>query len=371
MVKKYGLAEVKPYPLEREYALMKQAAQSWKRWLAPIVLMAAATAALAIGMSSPDGTISPQKVYSKIGFPLLRLLAFLAAGLLVGQMLESFGWTRRLGRWVQPVTRWAHLTNESGAAFLSSFVSGIVANTVLMQSYTAKSLTRKELVLTYLLNSGLPQALAHLPTNFFIVASLAGKAGIAYVGINLAASFFRSICVLVYCRRALPMRAGSSPFLAQESPSSRSAAVRHTVRKFLDRFTRLALYTFPVYVLVFLANERGFFLWIRTAAGGWISGEIFPVEAAGVVMATMAAEFSAGMAAAGALVETGALTVKQTVLALILGTIVATPIRAVRHQLPTHAGIFSLGLGSELLMLSQAARIVSLILVTVPYLLFA
>jgi len=167
------------------------------------------------------------------------------------------------------------------------------------------------------------------------------------------------------------MRTDSGASLVPDSPSSRSAVARQIGRKFLDRFTRLAIYTLPVYVLVFLLNECGFFLWIRTAAGGWVSGEIFPVEAAGVVIATMAAEFSAGMAAAGALVQTGALTVKQTVLALILGTIVATPIRAVRHQLPTHAGIFSLGLGSKLLMLSQAARIVSLILVTVPYLLFA
>lgn len=332
--------------------------------------MAAAAAALAIGMSSPGGTLSPQKVCGKIGFPLLRLLAFLAVGLLVGQMLESFGWTRRLGRLVQPVTRWAHLQHESGAAFLSSFVSGIVANTVLMQSYTDKSLTRKELFLTYLLNSGLPQALAHLPTNFFIVASLAGKAGIAYVGINLAAASLRSICILVYCRQALPMRTDSDASLGPAPSPSRSAAVRQISRKFLDRFMRLAIYTLPVYVLVFLANEWGFFLWLRTTAGGWVSGEIFPVEAAGVVIATMTAEFSAGMAAAGALVQTGALTVKQTVLALILGTIVATPIRAVRHQLPTHAGIFSLGLGSELLILSQAARIVSLILVTAPYLLF-
>jgi hypothetical protein len=42
--------------------------------------------------------------------------------------------------------------------------------------------------------------------------------------------------------------------------------------------------------------------------------------------------------------------------------------RSLRHQLPTHVGIFSPKLGTELLVTSQGLRIVSLILVTVPYL---
>ena len=54
-------------------------------------------------------------------------------------------------------------------------------------------------------------------------------------------------------------------------------------------------------------------------------------------------------------------------MALVLGNIVATPIRALRHQLPTHVGIFSPKLGTELLLLSQGLRLLSLLLVAVPY----
>jgi hypothetical protein len=42
-------------------------------------------------------------------------------------------------------------------------------------------------------------------------------------------------------------------------------------------------------------------------------------------------------------------------------------LRAVRHQLPTYAGLFDLSLGSQLLFMSQTLRILSLILVTTPY----
>ena len=86
-----------------------------------------------------------------------------------------------------------------------------------------------------------------------------------------------------------------------------------------------------------------------------------------MVIFSVAAEFSSARAAAGALLSAGALTVPQTVAALMLGSIVATPVRAVRHQLPTHVGIFAPKLGTQLLLASQGFRILSLIVVTVAY----
>jgi hypothetical protein len=54
-------------------------------------------------------------------------------------------------------------------------------------------------------------------------------------------------------------------------------------------------------------------------------------------------------------------------MALILGNVVATPIRAMRHQLPSHAGIFTPKLGTQLLLISQGLRLGSLALVALPY----
>jgi hypothetical protein len=137
--------------------------------------------------------------------------------------------------------------------------------------------------------------------------------------------------------------------------------------KFRRRFSRVVLYTLPIYFLIFLANERGLFTWLREAAASRVSLSFLPMGAASVVIFSLAAEFTSGMAAAGAFLQTGALTVQQTVLALILGNIVATPIRALRHQLPTHVGIFSPGLGTRLLLLSQVVRLLSLVAVAAPY----
>jgi hypothetical protein len=110
------------------------------------------------------------------------------------------------------------------------------------------------------------------------------------------------------------------------------------------------------------------------AARGWLARfvvtSLLPVESLSVVILSFAAEFTSGFAAAGALMEAGVLTVKQTVIALLAGNVVAFPIRALRHQLPRYMGIFSPAMGLQLLLLGQTLRVISLVAVGVGYFLF-
>ena len=79
------------------------------------------------------------------------------------------------------------------------------------------------------------------------------------------------------------------------------------------------------------------------------------------------AEISAGMAAAGALLDNGSLEVRQVVLALLVGNVVSSPMRAVRHQFPFYAGVFQPKLAVELITYNQIFRTGSIILVGVFY----
>ena len=62
------------------------------------------------------------------------------------------------------------------------------------------------------------------------------------------------------------------------------------------------------------------------------------------------------------MLESGALTVFQTVLALLVGNIIAAPVRALRHQMPYYMGIFGPKLGTRLVIISQTFRIASLLI---------
>lgn len=330
-----------------------------------IALASAGMVASIVPLVGPG--LSWDKVLHRMLIPMGRMLVFLAVGLLAGQIIESLGWTTRIARVVRPVTRWAHLKDESGAAFIASFVSGLLANTMLVTYHREGKLSDKEMFVTYLLGKGLPVFLLHLPTVFFITISLAGKAGIIYLAIAFSAALIRSIGVLLYARLTLPpAHWGWSP-LVPDAETRRVSFLRDLRVKFLDRFTRLLLYSLPIYIIVFTLNHWGIFHGLETGGAGWVSEKVFPLKTAGAVAFTFAAEFSAGMAAAGSMTASGVLTVKQAALALVAGTVVSTPLRTIRYQLPTHVGLFSLSTGSRLLAGSQALRIASFFAISIPY----
>ncbi|WP_245809534.1 hypothetical protein [Desulfamplus magnetovallimortis] len=116
-----------------------------------------------------------------------------------------------------------------------------------------------------------------------------------------------------------------------------------------------------------MLNLNGFFRYLNDALSSHITLSIMPVESLSVVMLSFAAEFTSGFAAAGALMDAGILTTKQTVIALLLGNITAFPIRALRHQLPRYMGIFSPKMGLQLLLSGQIFRVISIIAVGLFY----
>jgi hypothetical protein len=324
-----------------------------------------------LGLGGARHRLTYAKLVHHLGSPLLWLLGYMAVGLLVGQAIESMGWGTKLGKWTAPFLRWGRLRAESGATFIAAFFSKLLANTMLWTFYQENKISRQEMTLAYLFNGGLPVFLLHLPTTFFIILPLTREAGLIYLGLTGSAALLRSAAILLYARWRLPATAVSEGEVELPAAPVRKEKVSQEIwRKFRRRFSRVVLYTLPIYFLIFLVNDWGLFKWLREATASHVALRFLPVEAASVVAFSVASEFTSGLAAAGALLQTGTLTVHQTVLALVLGNFVATPVRALRHQLPSHVGIFSPGLGTRLLLLSQGLRLLSLVLVTVPYVLW-
>ena len=87
-------------------------------------------------------------------------------------------------------------------------------------------------------------------------------------------------------------------------------------------------------------------------------------------MATLVSEFTAGVAAAGALLQSGAMQGHEVVLALLAGNVLSSPVRALRHQYPYFAGIFRPKVAAELILTGQLYRACSIVTVMLLYLLF-
>ena len=303
--------------------------------------------------------------------PLMRLLGFILVGLAAGQVIEALGWTRALAIAARPVFRFGRLGHRCGAAFMAAFVSGVTANAMLVEFYREGKITRQQLFLTNFINQ-FPAFFLHLPTTVFIVLPLTGWAGALYFILTFAAALLRTLLLLVYGHFRLPSPAEETA-PAAPAQGGRTIAWKEALagvrRKLPRRMTMVAVYVMPVYVAVFLAHSMGWFDFMQDALAHLVVSSFIPVESLSVVVLSFVAEFTSGFAAAGALMAAGVLTVKQTVAALLIGNILAFPIRALRHQLPHYMGIFQPKMGTQLLVMGQILRVGSIILVGAAYLL--
>jgi len=298
-----------------------------------------------------------------LAWPLARLLGFVAAGLLVANFIEALNWTHGMARLAAPLIRAGRLPATAGASFSMAFFSGVAANTMLSEAYDAKRLTKKELILANLFNS-LPTYFLHLPTVFFITAPLIKGAAVIYVGITFAAALLRTLVILAVGRLVLPPRrdGASAPAPEEREKLDWRGAWRKTIKRFRRKMRQVVRFTVPIYTAIFFLSRHGLFEWIegmttsRLTVLSWLDP-----KAMGIVVFHVAAEFTAGLAAAGALIDNGALGYREVVLALLVGNVLSSPMRAVRHQFPYYAGIFTPKLAGELICWSQAFRVGSVI----------
>lgn len=312
-------------------------------------------------------------LWQHLGWPLLRLLIYLAIGLLAALFIESLNWTRKLAIVARPLTRFGHLSPLTGASFSVCFFSGMAANTMLAEGYSNQQISRKELILANLFNS-LPAYFLHLPTTFFIAVPIIKGGAFIYIGLTVGAAVLRTLAVALLSRLLLPAGNGEWTQTKPPPPSAHPfrTALRNTMKRFKRRIRKIVSYTVPIYILFYALTEAGFFAAAERFMGqhlGWLSW--LSPQALSILTFQMAAEFTAGLAAAGSLLASGSMRMEEIVLVLLIGNILSSPIRAIRHQYPYYAGIFKPVLAAELIVFSQTFRALSIALVTVLYYYFA
>lgn len=327
---------------------------------------------LVIGLLTIDD-LEAAKLSNGLLLPLARLLLFVGIGLVVAQAIDSTNWTRKLGFLSAPMFRFANLGSRCSAAFTAAFFSGVSANAMLLGFYKENHITKRQLFLTNFINQ-FPAYFLHLPVTFFIVVPLTRTAGLLYFLLTFLATLLRTTLFILFGHffvHSIKEKDGENP----EEQVSGKLALRKKKKTFWPslkeklpgRFIRVMAFVIPTYTVVYLLTAAGVFETLETFMTQFAVQTFVPVESLSVVVLSFASEFTAGFAAAGALMDAGTITVKQTVMALLLGNIIAFPIRAIRHQLPRYMGIFSPGMGLQMLLMGQGFRVVSIILVGMVY----
>ena len=307
-------------------------------------------------------------LWPQVVLPLIRITFFITIGLFIANFIESLNWTHRLATLARPLIRIGRLSSITGASFSVAFFSGVSANTMLAEAFDKGQMSKMELVLANLFNS-LPRFFLHLPTVFFLTAPLIKAAAVLYVAITFTAATLQTIIVVLAGRMLLPATNECNEIaLPQRAKISWKDAFFKSIKRLKKRIGKIMIFMIPVYLLFFLFHRYGLFSLLEEyiASKAWFLSWLNP-QSLGIVVLQVTTEFSAGLTAASVLLAENSLTHKEVVLALLVGNILSTPIRAIRHQFPYYSGIFSPKLALELVGVSQVMRAFCVILVAVIY----
>jgi hypothetical protein len=286
----------------------------------------------------------------------------------VGNFIEAMHWTRFVGRLSMPLARLGRMCEISAASFSVAFVSGITANTMLAEAYDQGRITRRELVLSNLFNS-LPTYFLHLPTMVFITVPILKSSAVVYLSITVGAALLRSLCILAVGRVLLgDVDRCHAVDMPESPPRSLGQIMERTWKRFGRRFRKIVMITAPIYVAMHFLHKLGMFAAAERFLADHMSflSWLHP-KAVSIIVFQLAAEFSAGMAAAGAMLDAGSMPERDVVIALLVGNVLSSPMRAFRHQFPYYAGIYKPVLAMELIVCSQGFRMASLILCGTVY----
>lgn len=315
------------------------------------------------------------ELWASLVWPLLRLLLFISIGLLAASLIESLNWTSKIATLARPLIRFGHLSETAGASFSMALFSGVTANTMLAEAYDKKTIGKKELVLSNLFNS-LPTYFLHLPTVLVITAPLIKGAAFIYVGLTFGAAILRTFSITLLSRYLLAQKSKSSTISTPDDTTQNGIDWKGVLNKGITRFKKrigkIARFTIPIYILIFLMHRSGLFTTLELKVADYLS--FIPwltPQSMGIITLHVAAEFTAGLAAAGALLQEGSMTYQEIILALLVGNILSSPIRAIRHQFPFYAGIFKPKLATELIIYNQLFRVGSLVVMGILYIIAA
>jgi len=286
----------------------------------------------------------------------------------LANILEITGWTNFIARLSAPLTRLGHLGRLGSASFAVAFFSPSTSNALLAEGHAQGKISWRELIFSNIFAS-FAAFFVHLPSLAALALAFLGTTGLCYIGICLAAAVLKIMLTALCGRVLLPAPGNRHEICPPEHADKSFQTLRVKIwKRFKARFFKMIMFTVPIYVLFFVIHKLGWFAALQSllTANTALKSLIRP-EALSIVVLHIAAEAGAAFPAASSLAVSGSLSPSEIILALLIGSILSTPIRAFRHQLPAYAGYFTPGAALSLLGINQVLRAFCMLLLTIVY----
>ena len=281
-------------------------------------------------------------------------------------MLEVAGAVRYIAFITKPFLFLGDLPAVAGPAFILSLQSGAVANSMLVSSRDEGEMSNRQLYTSVLIVSCL-SLFAHLPTYIIPLAIAFGSfSAWLFFSVRFGAIIIEIIFILLISNLIIKrfthdnfLEIPEEERLERKKRRTQSEASYFTKvwRRSRRTIRRILIYTVPSFFGLALLEYFGFFTWLSIVMPNLFSYSFLPPEAS-VIIPAQAINLYNGIITAGNFLDEGQLSELQAVIILLAGSIITSPIRTLKHALPTYIGILGPKPGLIMAISAQILRII-------------
>ncbi len=314
---------------------------------------------------------------------LAELSVFITLGVLLAQILEVSGAVKYFAVLTWPVIKLGRVGDVASPALLMAVQSGAVANGMLVSSRDRGQLNNRQLYTAVLIVSCLSLC-AHLPTYVIPIGSVLGaEATLALFAVRFGAILMEIMVILLVSN--LVVRRWTDHRIAETNVrdsdgggADTQRAQDHSRRRERKKrgfwptvwfgswrtMRRLLIYLIPTYAVMAVIEYFGAFKVLAETVPGLCSFSFLPPQTT-IIIPAQAMSLYNGAAAAAAYVDTGAISAKQAVLIILVGSLITAPIRTLKHAMPTYVAVLGPRAGPAMAIGAQVLRSIFLMICAV------
>ncbi len=264
------------------------------------------------------------------------------------ELLIELGLVQKLGSLTAPFMRFGHLREEVGVSFLVSFGSPTAGNSMVAELNKKGLMDNRETLIASLVTS-FPATFIFVRDLTPVLVILLGTTGLVYLGIVVVVGLLRTAITLLAGRILLPPKK-SGKIERHAAGMNFSTAFKAAVSTSVAPLQRIIPTMAVAAIIVYQLIDVGFFDIISSYLKGLPVLRSLPAAGLPVIAAWFASNIGA-YTIAGRLLTGGILSPKEIVITLLVGRVLSSLVR-LRFTIPYYTGIFSPGLGMQIMLLA-------------------
>lgn len=299
-----------------------------------------------------------------------KIFCMVSIAAMIGGLMEARRWHLYLAKGLGRITHAAHMPAIVGVSMPTALYSSIAANSLLVSCHAEGRMPTAALIAGGMLNSYMVY-ISHSLRVLYPVVGIIGGAGLAYFLIQFSGGLLVISCILLWhYHHSAPLDSDANPDRSlddapntSETAQSKRNAIKPWPEAFRLGFHRAALLVFrmvcitvPLMVAVeWVVKSDAIQIWDEHIPD-WLA-VYFPAELLTVVVAQLGGLVQSSAVAANLHAE-GLISHAQIVLAMLVASVIGSPFRTMRRNLPSALLTFTTPVALTIVLGMQCGRLV-------------